>query len=107
MSGQGFGWGGRGGGWALAGYWGSDVPMKELGQRSLAEASVENTDLLHFLNPSRALSSVPSLESHHRPKRTYKVSGTGWEAEAYGLLRLLLRGRKRRKTITEEHLPIC
>ena len=104
MSGQGFGWGrgerwGMGCGWIL-GLWCSYE--KEWTEVS-GWASVENTDLLQFLSPSRALSSVPSLEATTDLKG-HKVSGTGWETEAYGLLRLLLRGGNEGKTITEEHL---
>lgn len=74
MSGQGFGWGrgGRGRGWALAGCWGFDVPMRRKGQRSLAECQWKTQTFFSSSVLSRALSSVP--RGHHRPKRTHARS---------------------------------
>lgn len=65
MSGQGFVWGrgGRGGGWALAGCWGFDVPMRRKGQRTLAECQWKTQTFFSSSILSRALSSVPSLEA--------------------------------------------
>ena len=104
MSGQGFGWGrgGRGRGWALAGCWGFDVPMRRKGQRSLAECQWKTQTFFSSSVLSRALSSVP--RGHHRPKRTHARSVAGLGSRAYGLLRLLLGGGNEGKTTTEEHL---
>ena len=52
-----------GGGWALAGYWGFDVPMGRNGQRSLAECQWKTQTFFSSSILSRALYSVPSLEA--------------------------------------------
>lgn len=73
----------RGGGWGLPGWiLGLDVSLRRNGQRSLAERQWKDLNLL-LPQSFQGISSVPSSRGHHGPKRTYKVSGTGWEASLW------------------------